>query len=163
MILVNENRLLFLFSTSLFSNFGRITLKLMKKDTASAEYLFVYGSLRTESQHPMAKLLNQKGESLGEAYVWGRLYLISWYPALVSSPYGMRVLGELFRINDEPGFWKLFDEYEGYDPANEAESLFVRRRLPVLRGSKERLAWLYIYNQPIDGMKIIESGDFLHP
>ena len=34
---------------------------------------------------------------------------------------------------------------------------------PATAGDPDVLAWVYVYNLPADGLKSIESGDYLNP
>lgn len=82
----------------------------------------------------------------------GTLYDLGRYPGAVPSSDGDtgRIQGELYRLHDSRTLRRL-DAYEGYDPDDEHSSLFVRRRVTLLRPD-DRDAWVYWYN----------AGDALH-
>jgi gamma-glutamylcyclotransferase (GGCT)/AIG2-like uncharacterized protein YtfP len=53
------------------------------------------------------------------------------------------------------------DREEWYDPADEAGSLYVRRRVPVhVDGGACREAWVYVYKGPPGRGPRIPSGDW---
>ena len=45
--------------------------------------LFVYGTLLSSVDHPMARRLGREADLLGPATFAGRLYRVSWYPGMV--------------------------------------------------------------------------------
>ncbi len=80
--------------------------------------------------------------------VRGSLYDVGDYPGLVLDDAGW-VAGELFRIPDLAARLNDLDREEGYDPADDARSLYVRRRGAVRVEDGSSLdAWLYLYNDP---------------
>jgi gamma-glutamylcyclotransferase (GGCT)/AIG2-like uncharacterized protein YtfP len=86
----------------------------------------------------------------------GRLYDLGSFPGAV--PGDGTVYGELFRLRD-PAVWRVLDRYEGYDPAREEVSIFVRRRVDVACPDG-RPAWVYWYNgDPEEGARV-SSGDW---
>ena len=63
--------------------------------------LFVYGSLTTAAPHPMGERLRAEASLIGPATILGRLYKISWYPAMVASTDPNDVVhGEAYRLHD---------------------------------------------------------------
>jgi gamma-glutamylcyclotransferase (GGCT)/AIG2-like uncharacterized protein YtfP len=67
--------------------------------------------------------------------------------------------GELFCIR-HPRAWRILDDYEGYRPETEAESLFVRRRVSM-DAPAGCTAWVYWYNGGPDEHARVPSGDGL--
>lgn len=126
--------------------------------------VFVYGTLRPgEKNHP-AYLA---GRTLAElpASISGQLYFVAdgGYPYVIEGE--GRVWGELIRI--APAHYtttlKALDALEEYDPANEKDSVYVRRAALVrlADGSEER-AWVYYWNCAQVVGRRIAGGDFKH-
>lgn len=128
--------------------------------------VFVYGTLRRGQ--PNAYLLGG-GVLVGRGLAAGRLYDLSTFPgAIMDPPYGGgrvdpsdRIVGEVYDVT--PATLVALDRLEGYDPEHEMGSHYLRRRvditLTVPRGTCQ--AWIYIYNRPVAGRPLIESGDWL--
>jgi gamma-glutamylcyclotransferase (GGCT)/AIG2-like uncharacterized protein YtfP len=90
----------------------------------------------------------------------GSLYDFVEYPGVVLDEGGW-VNGELYRVPDLPARLPDLDRAEWYDPANDAGSLYVRRRVPVeLDGGERREAFIYVYNGPPGRGPRIASGDW---
>lgn len=120
------------------------------------DVLFVYGSLLPGL--PLHPLL-ASAVPLGPGQIPGRLYDLGDYPGAVTTPHG-RVHGEAYRLRD-PGLLRRLDDEEGYDPADEAGSLYVRRRVPVtLADGRVIAAWAYLYAGPLAQAVPIPSGDW---
>jgi gamma-glutamylcyclotransferase (GGCT)/AIG2-like uncharacterized protein YtfP len=120
--------------------------------------LFVYGSLRSDAQRwtdraalPFAKLAAATSE--GPASIVGRLYAVSWYPALVLTRGGARVRGEVWRIHD-PAILDALDAFEGEDYVRE-------QRIVRLDTGARATAHLYRYARPLEGVPLIPSGDYV--
>jgi gamma-glutamylcyclotransferase (GGCT)/AIG2-like uncharacterized protein YtfP len=125
--------------------------------------LFVYGTLMSGFDHPMAKLLSRTADFLGEARCRGRLYLVKHYPGLVLSddPDDI-VFGELYRLRAPAELLREFDIYEACGEGFAEPAQYIRQVLPVAsddRGSIE--AWTYLYNWPVTQLPRIASGRFL--
>ena len=126
-------------------------------------YLFVYGTLRRDSQHEMFHILAKHATFVGEAGFCGRLFLVDDYPgAVVSGNTGDRVRGELYRLVDPDVVLNHLDEYEEVDPREPDSGLFRRTLhfVTLLDGTAVQ-AWVYLYNRPVAGLTPIPSGDFL--
>lgn len=109
--------------------------------------IYVYGTLR-----PKNKDLTAKNTETVE--VPGYMYDLGWYPgAIIRAPDRTEssFIAEKIEVDDEK--LKELDRYEGYYEDDPANSLYIRR--PYLDG------WIYEYNRPVDGAKIVESGDWL--
>lgn len=87
----------------------------------------------------------------------GQLYDLGAFPGAV--PGSDTVDGELFRVRTAKA-WNVLDRYEGYDPANEEASLFLRRTVDLVSPSNQR-AWVYWYNGRPEGRPRVSSGDWL--
>lgn len=125
-------------------------------------HLFVYGTLRRGAGHPMADLLSRHITSVAGATVGGRLFDTGRYPAAVESQDARDLIhGELYELDRPDEVWVWLDEYEGYSPGNEADSLFVRRQAMVTpENGRPAPAWVYWYNRPVDEFERIEDGRY---
>ena len=127
-------------------------------------YLFVYGTLMQAYDHPMARLLSEQAERLGEGSCCGQLFQIKHYPGLVaSSDVNDRVFGELFRLRETRSLLAKLDDYEGCGPSAPQPTLYIRVIRPITRPDRTVDAWTYLYNRPVTGLKRIVSGRFLQP
>jgi gamma-glutamylcyclotransferase (GGCT)/AIG2-like uncharacterized protein YtfP len=129
-----------------------------------SEYLFAYGTLRLNQNHPMAGALAENATLIGMAILpKARLYRIDWYPALIeTTDAGDEVIGDVFKLNDAAVLKKI-DEYEGIGVGTVPYE--YRRVKATIKTEKEELeSWVYFYNIPLpENAERIESGDFLNP
>lgn len=130
--------------------------------TGGSRLLFVYGTLRHGSGHPMAAELRRQARRIGEATVQGLLYDTGAYPAAVpSNSPNARICGELYELNAPDDAWPWLDEYEGCLPGRQTDSLFIRRLVAVRQdGAADAQAWIYWYDKPVDGFDLIEGGRY---
>lgn len=125
------------------------------------DHLFVYGTLRQSVRHPMARWLKRHGRCLGAARVQGRLYALQAYPGLVLDASGQSVLGELYQLHRPAAALRHLDRYEGCAPGQLRPFEFLRRQVLVETPcGGVVLAWTYLYNRPVDSLRVIPSGDF---
>ena len=129
----------------------------------TTDRLFVYGTLMRGYVHPMARLLSANADFLGEASCRGRLYMVKHYPGLVlSDDVDEIVHGELYRLRARDELLREFDMYEACGEGFPEPTQYVRQILQVaLADGSEGEAWTYIYNWPVEKLKLIESGRFL--
>jgi gamma-glutamylcyclotransferase (GGCT)/AIG2-like uncharacterized protein YtfP len=132
-------------------------------------HLFVYGTLRAESAHPMAHRLRVGARHIGKGSAPGLLYDFgSWPGAFFALEERYRVIGSVFALRPNSRLLTDLDKYEGVIPANgeerefpEAEGLFHRIAIEVALdkgGSVE--AWTYGLKQP-PRARLIGTGDFI--
>jgi gamma-glutamylcyclotransferase (GGCT)/AIG2-like uncharacterized protein YtfP len=128
----------------------------------TACYLFVYGTLRPDADHPMARFLAERSRPLGPATVAGRLYDLGRYPALTAAADDTeRVRGMLCELLDAEATLAALDRYEGVATAGTA-GLFERTRTPVRREAGEQVeAFVYVYRGPVSERQRVPSGDWL--
>lgn len=128
----------------------------------SSEYIFVYGSLRKGFSSPVRSVLDDHAEFIGEAIFQGKLYQIDWYPGVVSSGESNDIVyGEVYKIIEEKVVLSTLDRYEGCTPLDPKPHAFVRKKMPIqLKKDGERMAWIYLYNLPVDDKVYIPSGDY---
>src|SRR5688572_9600990 len=125
------------------------------------EYLFVYGSLRRTAAG-VHQYLVLDAEYVAEGSMQGRLYEINGYPgAIETADVNERVFGELYR---GPAMQKLLarlDAYEECDTTFPQPHEYVRKVLPVtLCNGASVMAWVYLFNRNIAGLRYIGSGDY---
>ncbi|TDE13655.1 gamma-glutamylcyclotransferase family protein [Dyadobacter psychrotolerans] len=129
--------------------------------TSGPEYLFVYGTLMQGYNNPFAQKLQEMSVFEGNGFFRGMLYAVSWYPGAVyfeesTTP----VYGEVYRMSNVPELLRELDEYEDVFE-DENISLYVRRVVPVgLENGSVVNCWTYLYNQSVDVLQEIESGNF---
>ena len=128
----------------------------------AACYLFVYGTLRPDADHPMARFLAARSRQLGPATVAGRLYDLGRYPALTAAVAGdERVHGVLCELLDAEPTLAALDCYEGVATEGTA-GLFERTRTVVSRQGGEGVeAFVYVYRGPVAERQRVASGDWL--
>lgn len=121
-----------------------------------ADHLFVYGTLRRDTGHPAAVLLERRAREVGWGLLRGRLYDLGPYPAVVrSQDPGHRVRGLVYRM--EPGLAELLlaelDRYEGASFRREVVSVH-------LESGESISAWVYLYARTPPPGRVIDSGDY---
>jgi gamma-glutamylcyclotransferase (GGCT)/AIG2-like uncharacterized protein YtfP len=125
------------------------------------EYLFVYGSLRrtTSGVH---QYLASDAEYVAEGSMQGRLYEINGYPgAIETADLNERVFGELYRVRAMSMLLARLDAYEESDATFPQPHEYVRKVLPVkLCDGDSVMAWVYVFNRSIAGLRHIISGDY---
>jgi len=126
------------------------------------DHLFVFGTLLSGYDHPMARLVAESCELVGIARCQGRLYLAAHYPGmLLSDDAADQVFGELCRMRDPDALLRVLDDYEGFGAGHPQPNEFVRERVRVTLGGAEYEAWTYLYNRPVTNLPRIMSGRFL--
>jgi gamma-glutamylcyclotransferase (GGCT)/AIG2-like uncharacterized protein YtfP len=125
--------------------------------------LFVYGSLRRAARPDIHARFLTGAEFIGEGTAPGRLYQITWYPAMVASASPEhRVKGELYRLTDLEKMIAGMDEFEGFDPQQPDHGEYVRRIETItLANGTQMTAWLYLFLHDPSTASLIPSGDFL--
>ncbi|MGY3235832.1 gamma-glutamylcyclotransferase (GGCT)/AIG2-like uncharacterized protein YtfP [Bradyrhizobium sp. USDA 4472] len=129
----------------------------------TSDRLFVYGTLMRGFDHPMARLLAQHADFLGEASCRGRLVLVKHYPGLLLSDAPTeRAYGELFRLRAGDELLRELDMYEACGEGFPEPTEYLRMLIDVTGadGATEK-AWTYVYNWPVIGLPPIASGRFL--
>ncbi|MBR0994375.1 gamma-glutamylcyclotransferase [Bradyrhizobium japonicum] len=129
----------------------------------TSDRLFVYGTLMRGFDHPMARLLAGHADFLGAATCRGRLVLVKHYPGLLPSGAASDIVhGELFRMRVPDELLGELDMYEACGEGFPEPTEYLRELVDVTLpdGAAEK-AWTYVYNWPVTGFPIIESGRFL--
>ncbi len=126
--------------------------------------LFVYGTLRSDLRHKAHEYIARYFSLVGKAKVRGRLYDGIEYPHGVPDAGDHFITGELYEIKNAGEFeqaMQVLDEYEcSYDPPDEP-TLFRRELADIFYNDGIVKAWIYWYNRPVAGKKLIPSGDLL--
>ncbi len=107
-------------------------------------FLFVYGTLRSDSGHAMHDVLAAGAELVGRGRVAGALVDLGEYPGLVLAREGS-VRGEVWRVRDA-SLWATLDAYEGIGPDAEVAESYERVRVDVrLDDGPTAAAWTYAW------------------
>lgn len=132
-------------------------------DTATFQ-LFVYGSLRSGFRNPIYKYLTQYFHLLGEALVKGQFFDDGTNPVAVPTAADHFITGELYVVNNPEEFgWAIeqLDDYEGINVEVGETAMYRRELVEVFQKGQASTAWIYWYNQPVNNMNPIETGDVL--
>ena len=119
------------------------------------EYLFVYGTLRSQMNDPLHRLLEKDAILVGTGSFQGRLYDLGRYPGVVPS-HGKtdRVLGEIYRFREFKRAFEILDEYEGHR--------FKRKRVTIIQeDGKSITSWIYLYVRSVTRRARIQAGDYV--
>jgi gamma-glutamylcyclotransferase (GGCT)/AIG2-like uncharacterized protein YtfP len=118
--------------------------------------LFVYGTLRRDNAHPMARYLESVSRLLGQATTVGRLYDFGWHPGLVVASNGdERVHGHLVEMLDPETVLARLDAYEAEPPG------FQRRVTAITDQHGQGFeAWVYWYTGPLGSATWLVHGDY---
>lgn len=130
----------------------------------NSHYLFVYGSLRSGFHSPAYEYISRYFDLAGEARVKGKLFDMGAYPAAVPTNEDAFILGELYIIKNEPEFsWAIgqLDDYEGVNVEQGETQLYRRELAEVFVNDKIFTAWIYWYNEDVNGRPQIISGDMM--
>ncbi|MEK9648253.1 MAG: gamma-glutamylcyclotransferase family protein [Gammaproteobacteria bacterium] len=132
----------------------------------SLDYLFVYGTLRSDAFSASHRQLITTDFSLvSPATMRGKLYAIGDYPGMVEAQEATDIVtGEVYSFDKGHNTLALIDDYEGCGPKSTKPHLYTRMRKKAhLRDGSSVGAWMYQYNFPVDDSMLIRSGDFLDP
>lgn len=125
------------------------------------EYLFVYGTLRSDLASAETRSLLTGVKRVSAATVRGKLYDLGGYPGLILDRDGELIVGEVLELSEAKTQFRAFDEYEGFTENAVSQSLFVRTKCrAVFPGGQFIEAWIYIYNQALTAARLVESGNY---
>lgn len=127
------------------------------------DHLFVFGTLLSGYDHPMARLVAQSANRVGPARAQGRLYLVAHYPGMIlSDEPADQVFGELYCLQNAEALLRVLDDYEGFGADQPQPNEFVRELCRVTLDDAHTVdAWTYLYNLPVANFPRITSGRFL--
>jgi gamma-glutamylcyclotransferase (GGCT)/AIG2-like uncharacterized protein YtfP len=118
-------------------------------------YLFVYGTLRSQMNDPLHRVLETYAIFVGAGSFQGKLYDIGRYPGAIKSRRNTdRVIGEIYHLSEPRRALEILDEYEG--------RRFRRKRVTILQEDGKSIAcWIYLYARSITHRSLIRSGDYV--
>ena len=127
----------------------------------SGDLFVFYGLLKQGASGMPAHIdLEAAGAFLGPCRFKGRMVDLGGFPGVVDGDalcHGVR-----YRLDDTDLVMAL-DDFEDVDPSDPEASLYRRERRPLLNDAAAatgETAWIYLYNQPLDGAPEILSGDW---
>lgn len=134
-------------------------------DHSGVYNLFVYGSLRSGFRSPAYEYVSRFFSFVGDAKVRGKLFDLGQYPAGVPSPDDTFIIGELYTIRNQSEFAYAIgqlDDYEGVSVEPDEVQLYRRGLVDVFMDDKPAtFAWIYWYNEDVQGKPVIKSGDMI--
>ncbi len=123
--------------------------------------LFVYGTL-LDKQNEFGAYLNNNCSFYADGKFAGRLYGIGEYPgAITDTGASHYVYGKIFLVNNIDEVLKRLDDYEGFGPEQQQPNLFIRKLIAIETTNNMIDCWVYLYNLPVTGLRLIESGRYL--
>jgi len=127
-------------------------------EITTTNYLFVYGTLLDEG-NAFGTYLKKNCSFYADGKFRGRLYDIGEYPGAVADDKGGYVYGRIYTMNNEDVLVHL-DDYEGFGDGQKQPNLFVRKIIGVENAHGLMDCQVYLYNLAVDGLRVIESGDY---
>lgn len=127
----------------------------------TSRYLFVYGTLKRRSRHPMAAHLAKSATFVGEATIAGRLYNLGRFPGLKEPrSFEDRVHGDVYDLGDNAD--AVLREMDAYENAESPPPTPYERELATVRlaDGRELEVWVYWYRGEVDEANLIASGSF---
>jgi gamma-glutamylcyclotransferase (GGCT)/AIG2-like uncharacterized protein YtfP len=127
----------------------------------NSKYLFVYGTLLGDDNE-FAIYLKRHCSFYSKGRLKGRLYDLSDYPGVVlNENCDSYIYGSVVELKDPQETVKHLDDYEGFGDDQDQPNLFIREIASIETNSELIDCWVYLYNLPIDGFRLIESGDYI--
>lgn len=127
------------------------------------ELIFVYGTLRRGCTTGAHATYLAGARFVDHAKIHGKLFRVSYYPALVLDENADWVIGEVYQLASAAQLARL-DAYEECTYPALPEQEYQRLSVQVQTGAGDYLSvWVYAYQRTHDGLDLIASGDFLDP
>ncbi|NPV01443.1 MAG: gamma-glutamylcyclotransferase [Brevinematales bacterium] len=103
--------------------------------------LFVYGSLMKNA--PNHYIIESTSKFIAQGTIKATLYDLGvGFPGVVEEKNSDEVYGEVYELSDDE--LDDIDQFEGYNPADKGDSLYIRKLTEVRTFKKETLkAWVY--------------------
>jgi gamma-glutamylcyclotransferase (GGCT)/AIG2-like uncharacterized protein YtfP len=127
------------------------------------DHLFVYGTLRADSKHPMARRLRAGARHVGRGSAPGSLYDFGDHPgAVFARDSRYRVKGDVFRLGSNPRVLTDLDRYEGIGGGDNSDETFFHRVIVEVKLDTGKMveAWAYALKET-PRARLIGSGDFI--
>ena len=122
--------------------------------------LFVYGTL-LDNDNEFAVFLKNNSKFHSPGKLKGKLYDIGEYPgAVFYSDDENYIYGNILELINIEKVLPVIDDYEGYGDDQIQPNEFVRALASVETQADNVICWLYLYNLPVAGLPIIESGRY---
>jgi gamma-glutamylcyclotransferase (GGCT)/AIG2-like uncharacterized protein YtfP len=125
------------------------------------QHLFVYGTLKRRSRHPMARRLAQAAHWVGSARIAGRLYNLGRFPGLKeASATDCWVYGDVYDLGTNAE--QTLREMDAYENAESPPPTPYERRLTtvMLEDGTAMQAWVYWYRGAVCEDAFIASGSY---
>jgi gamma-glutamylcyclotransferase (GGCT)/AIG2-like uncharacterized protein YtfP len=123
--------------------------------------LFVYGTLRRRSRHPMARRLAELARHVGPAKIAARLYDLGRYPGLQEprSPDDW-VQGDVYDLGDEAPH--TLSEMDAYENAESPQPAFFDRQQASVAfpNGTQGTVWVYWFRGAVREEHHIRSGSY---
>lgn len=127
------------------------------------EFIFVYGTLRRGCTTGAHATYLADARFIDCAKIHGKLFRVSYYPALVVDEHADWVVGEVYQLPSAEQLARL-DAYEECTYPAVPEQEYQRLRVQVQTAAGDYLSvWVYAYQRTCKGLELIASGDFLNP
>ncbi len=124
--------------------------------------LFVYGTLQRVCNKEAFRLIDQHFLYLSQATVQGQLFDAGEYPAAIPAANHI-ITGEVYELKQLNHFsiaFNALDVYEAAIPAENEDLLYRREITEADYQNKKTQVWIYWYNQPIDQLTPIITGNY---
>ncbi|MFQ5631265.1 MAG: gamma-glutamylcyclotransferase [bacterium] len=140
-------------------------MNLPNTDEGKHALLFVYGTLLRGMENAAFLQSPEKAIFYSRGTIRGKLYDLGYFPAYVKTRANEAVqrheiTGEIYEIKYPEVLFETLDLIEGYNHQHPERSLFIREKTISRTEKGEKEVWVYIYNQSLDGCRLIESGDY---
>jgi len=125
------------------------------------DLLFVYGTLKRRSRHPMAKRLAQSARHVGAATIAGRLYNLGRFPGLKEPRSAHdQVAGDVYDLGENAD--RTLQEMDAYENAESPPPTpYERQQATVtLDDGSVMTVWVYWYRGAVVEANFIASGSF---
>jgi len=134
--------------------------KTISNGATGTNLLFVYGTLMKGLQDDWKEEVEV--HFVGHGQIYGKLYDLGEYPGAVAcTDPRCQIEGEVYRLDDPDHATRILDQYEEYLPSRPSKSLFIRKKLLVtMKDGTKKLAWVYLYNRPVDKADFIPGGNY---
>jgi gamma-glutamylcyclotransferase (GGCT)/AIG2-like uncharacterized protein YtfP len=124
-------------------------------------FLFVYGTLKRRSRHPMARRLAHAARFVGAAHIQGRLYNLGRFPGLKEPRSdGDIIHGDVYDLGENID--ALLREMDAYENAESPPPTPYDRQLTAaaLADGRTIQAWVYWYRGSVSESNYIASGSY---